>query len=139
MFRMIGMDHIVLNVIDVDKILNFYTNVLGLEPERLDEFKNGKVKFPSVRVSSDVVIDLFPPAMHKYTNSDVQHHNLNHFCLVIEKDDMLKFIEHLEKHGVVIEEKLSQNWGAKGIGISVYFSDPEGNKIEVRYYEDLRI
>ena len=35
MSRMIAMDHIVLNVEDMDTILDFYTNVLGLEAERL--------------------------------------------------------------------------------------------------------
>ena len=60
MFRITAMDHIVLNVEDMDTILDFYTNVLGLEPERLEEFRQGKVGFPSVRISADTVIDLFP-------------------------------------------------------------------------------
>ena len=33
------LDHIVLNVGDIDRSLKFYTDVLGLQPERLDEFK----------------------------------------------------------------------------------------------------
>ena len=37
------LDHIVLNVENIDRSLNFYVNVLGLQPERLDEFKAGKV------------------------------------------------------------------------------------------------
>ena len=56
MSRMIAMDHIVLNVEDMNTILDFYTNVLGLEPERLDEFRQGKVGFPSVRINADTVI-----------------------------------------------------------------------------------
>jgi catechol 2,3-dioxygenase-like lactoylglutathione lyase family enzyme len=48
MFRMTAMDHIVLNVENMDTVLDFYVNVLGLEPERLEEFRQGKVGFPSV-------------------------------------------------------------------------------------------
>ena len=55
-----AMDHIVLNVPDINRSLAFYMDVLGLEPERLDQFRRGEVRFPSVRVSSDTVIDLFP-------------------------------------------------------------------------------
>ncbi len=56
------LDHIVLNVSDIDRSLKFYTEVLGLQPERLDEFKAGKVGFPSVRINGDTIIDLFPIA-----------------------------------------------------------------------------
>ena len=54
------LDHIVLNVGDIDRSLKFYTDVLGLQAERLDEFKAGKVGFPSVRINGDTIIDLFP-------------------------------------------------------------------------------
>ena len=54
------LDHIVLNVGDIDRSLKFYIEVLGLQPERLDEFKAGKVGFPSVRINADTIIDLFP-------------------------------------------------------------------------------
>jgi catechol 2,3-dioxygenase-like lactoylglutathione lyase family enzyme len=54
------LDHIVLNVGDIHRSLKFYIEVLGLQPERLDEFKAGKVGFPSVRINGDTIIDLFP-------------------------------------------------------------------------------
>jgi catechol 2,3-dioxygenase-like lactoylglutathione lyase family enzyme len=54
-----GADHIVLNVADIDRSLNFYTEVLGLPGERVDEFKAGKVRFPSVRINAATIIDLF--------------------------------------------------------------------------------
>jgi len=46
MFKIIAMDHIVLNVPDINRSLAFYMDVLGLEPERLDEFRRGEVRFP---------------------------------------------------------------------------------------------
>src|SRR5439155_12017769 len=53
-----GMDHIVLNVADIDRSLGFYTDVLGLKPERVEQFKKGEVGFPSVRISEGTLIDL---------------------------------------------------------------------------------
>ena len=137
MFHIIGMDHIVLNVEDMDAVLNFYTNVLGLESERLEDFRAGKVGFPSIRVSADTVIDLFPAKETKpITPRNNSRTDLNHFCLVIEKEDFQRFTEHLKKNGVDIENGPSQNWGAHGTGISIYFRDPEKRLIEVRYYDN---
>ena len=49
--RIIEMDHIVLNVTDIEASLRFCCDVLGLKAERVDEFRAGKVGFPSVRIS----------------------------------------------------------------------------------------
>lgn len=130
MFHIVGIDHIVFNVEDMNTILNFYTKILGLRPERLEDFQKGNVKFPSLRINTDTVIDLFPTTKPIKTDTD-----FNHFCLVIEKEDFESFIDHLRKNGVTIENGPSQNWGAHGTGISIYFRDPEKRLIEVRYYD----
>lgn len=54
-----GLDHIGLRVRDVESSLSFYTGVLGLESERVKEWRNGEVTFPSVRLNSSTLIDLF--------------------------------------------------------------------------------
>ena len=54
------LDHIVLNVSDIDRALDFYMRVLGLSGERVEEFKAGTVGFPSVRINPRTIIDLFP-------------------------------------------------------------------------------
>ena len=132
MFRMTAMDHIVLNVRDMDKVLDFYRNVLGLAAERLAEFRRGQVPFPSVRISADTVIDLFPVAESDAVTP--ARSDLNHFCLVLGEDDMPRLMAHLEAHGVAIEEGPVTRWGAHGNGTSIYFSDPEARRIEVRCY-----
>lgn len=135
-FRMTAMDHIVLNVRDMDKVVDFYQNVLGLPAERLAEFRRGQVPFPSVRISADTVIDLFPAA----ESDDVtpERSDLNHFCLVLSEADMPRLMAHLAVHGVIIEEGPVTRWGAHGNGMSIYFSDPEARRIEVRYYSPRR-
>ena len=57
------MGHIVLNVNDDEQMIAFYTNVLMLAPERLEEYRAGDAPFPSVRLNSDTIMDLFPKKM----------------------------------------------------------------------------
>ena len=44
-------------------------------------------------------------------------------------------IEHLQAHGVTIEEGPCERYGAKGKGTSVYFRDPDGSLMEFMSYE----
>ena len=131
----LAMDHIVLNVHDMEAVLDFYINVLGLQGERLEAFRQGKVPFPSVRINADTLIDLFPVQMPLPDAGDSQPAHLNHFCLVAAKADMPDIMAHLQAAGVVIEEGPVTRWGAHGQGMSIYFPDPEGRRVEVRYYE----
>ena len=123
MFTVTAMDHIVLNVRDMDTMLDFYIKVLGLAGERIDDFHNGKVSFPSVRLNQDTLIDLFPSTSDE-SAPEPGKENLNHFCMVIEKTDMQAVIQHLESHGVEVEEGPGTRWGAHGNGTSIYFRDP---------------
>ena len=142
--RIIEMDHIVLNVADVDRSLDFYTSVLGLRAERVAEFRAGtpEIAFPSVRLNAHTIIDLFPikvdnppalaPALDG-TKGKV-HGNLNHFCLVVERGNLEASIDELKSRGVTIHKGPVSRWGAQGRTMSVYFLDPDGNEIEIRSY-----
>lgn len=55
----VGLDHIVLRCRDIEASLAFYTDRLGLAPDRVDEWRAGDVPFPSVRVDPTTIIDLF--------------------------------------------------------------------------------
>lgn len=136
MFTIREMDHIVINVKDMDTVLDFYTQILGLEAERLAEFRQGKVPFPSVRVNHDTVIDFFPASAEAAAGEKMALASLNHFCLVVDKADMPQVIQHLQQHGVTIEQGPVPRWGAHGTGMSIYFYDPEQRQIEIRYYDN---
>ena len=134
--RIRELDHIVLNVGDIDRSLNFYTGVLGLQPERLQEFRAGKVGFPSVRVNSGTIIDLFPtPAADGMRKpGEKSNGNLNHFCMVVGQEDFAGIVDYLNGNNVTIREGPIARWGARGKATSVYFLDPDGNEIEIRCY-----
>jgi catechol-2,3-dioxygenase len=131
------MDHIVLNVEDDEKMTAFYSKVLNFKPERLQEYRAGDVPFPSVRLNSDTIIDLFPKKMwHKSARAGQGRENLNHFCIALSKKTWEKLLERLHANNVAIESGPASRWGAHGAGTSIYFRDPEGNLIEARYYAD---
>jgi len=130
------LDHIVLNIEDDETTIDFYTRVLQLPAERLEDYRAGEVPFPSVRINQDTVIDLFPK---KLWEQDVPNgkgfRNLNHVCFSLTKTDWEALHGRLRDNRIDISEGPVQRWGARGSGTSIYFNDPEGNVIEARFYE----
>jgi catechol 2,3-dioxygenase-like lactoylglutathione lyase family enzyme len=120
-----GLDHIVLNVSDAERSLAYYTEVLELAGERVGEWRCGEAPFPSVRIDDSTIIDLF--------TSEHGGDNLDHFCLVLPTAD---WDEMVAAGRVEIIRGPSRVFGARGMGISVYTSDPDGNTIELRHYPD---
>jgi catechol 2,3-dioxygenase-like lactoylglutathione lyase family enzyme len=130
------LDHIVLNVSDIGRSLKFYTEVLGLRGERVEEFKAGKVGFPSVRVNQDTIIDLSSkgsPSAPRSSDGKIEG-NLNHFCLVAQNVDLPEVVEYLKAQEVPVLNGPVSRWGARGRATSVYLLDPDGNEIEIRCY-----
>jgi catechol 2,3-dioxygenase-like lactoylglutathione lyase family enzyme len=120
--KVISFDHLVLKCADVERALDFYVGTLGLQPVRVDEWRRGQVPFPSVRISAHTLIDLFSGA------SPGTH--VDHFCLVIEPVD-------LDALGLLFPgaRRSDQVYGARGLGRSLYVSDPDGNTVELRVYD----
>ena len=133
--KIIELDHIVLNVGDIDRSLTFYTEVLGLKGERVDEFRSGKVSFPSVRINDQTIIDLFPRKdSAARSTAEKANGNLNHFCLVVGAEDFSGIVNYLGDNHVAILQGPVSRWGAQGRATSVYFLDPDGNEVEIRCY-----
>jgi catechol 2,3-dioxygenase-like lactoylglutathione lyase family enzyme len=120
--KVLGIDHIVVNCSDVEKSLAWYGEHLGLEAERVDAWRRGEVLFPSLRVNPTAVIDLFP--------APPSGANVDHFCLVIAPTDLDQLAEQFPD-----ARRGDGLFGAQGFASSVYVQDPDGNTIELRYYE----
>jgi len=121
--RVTALDHVVLNVADVERSLAFYCDELGLAPERVDEWRRGAVPFPSVRIDASTIIDLLA-APRTGENAD-------HLCLVVEPVDLeaVKSSGHFD-----VVDGPATRFGARGDGTSLYVNDPDGNTVELRHY-----
>jgi extradiol dioxygenase family protein len=126
------LDHIVLNVSDMDRQLAFYCDVIGLAPERVEEWRAGKVLFPSVRINADTLIDLAPPSLWSGERGGAV--NLNHFCINVAPGEWEPLLDRLKRAGVTMDGGPMTLWGAHGNATSYYLKDPEGNQLEVRCY-----
>ncbi|WP_030196960.1 VOC family protein [Streptomyces sp. NRRL S-87] len=126
--RVKAFDHLVLNVQDVEKSLEFYTGPLGLEGVRVEEWRAGKVPFPSVRVNEATIIDLFSRPRGES--------NVDHICLTV---DPLDWQEVIDSGAFTVLEGPVPRYGARGSAQSIYVRDPDGNTVELRWYpEDAR-
>ncbi len=121
--RAVGLDHLVLAVSDVDRTLEWYADRLGLEPLRVDEWRNGEVPFPSLRVNEATIIDVIAGPR--------EGENVDHICLVVDVDD-LAAVAASGTFDVVSGP--SRLWGARGYGQGLYVRDPDGNVLELRHY-----
>jgi catechol 2,3-dioxygenase-like lactoylglutathione lyase family enzyme len=121
--RVTGLDHVVLDVEDVERSLRFYADDLGLEQLRVEEWRAGEAPFPSLRVDEGTIIDLFAAKR--------DGENMNHLCLVVEPTDL----EALRDSGrFTVVSGPDRRWGARGEGTSLYVLDPDGNTVELRHY-----
>ena len=122
--RALGLDHVVLVVEDVERSLAWYLDELGGAPVRVDEWRAGEVLFPSVRLSPTTIIDII--------RGDRTGQNVDHICIEIEPTDLdvLAASGRFEVVGGPAEL-----FGARGTGIGLYVRDPDGNTVELRYYD----
>ena len=121
--RAVGLDHLVLAVADVERTLEWYTAHLGLEPLRVDEWRNGEVPFPSLRLNDATIIDVIVGPR--------DGENVDHICVIVDVDDLAAVASSGEFDVVGGPSRL---WGARGYGQGLYVRDPDGNVLELRHY-----
>jgi glyoxylase I family protein len=128
--RILGLDHVVLRVLDLDAALRFYQGALGCAVER----RSDALGLVQLRAGSSL-IDLVPidsPLGKAGGGAPVAGgKNVDHFCLRIEAFDAAVLAAHLRSHGVEPGE-VGTRYGAEGNGPSMYLRDPDGNVIELK-------
>ena len=129
-----SLDDVVLEVADPTASLAFYADVLGLAPVRAADFAAGRAPFPSVRIGPRSVIDLFPRRLWRSRRPQNPHH----LCLAMGRPQVAAVARRLGRRRVPITQRVLRNFGARGYGTSIYFEDPDGVSIEVRWYGDVR-
>lgn len=129
-FQLLGLDHLVLRIVDEARMLAFYREVLGAHEERrLGEF--GLIQLRAGSALIDFVTSDGPLGRAGGAAPGATGRNVDHFCLRIEPFDETALRAHLARHGVAVDE-IATRYGADGYGPSIYLCDPEGNTVELK-------
>ena len=130
MIRIRGIDHVVIRVRDVERMIAFYRDVLGCAVERrLDEI--GLVQLRAGQALIDLVDVAGTIGREGGAAPGAEGRNMDHLCLRLEDFDAAALQAHLEAHGVAPGEVV-RRYGAEGNGPSIYISDPENNTVELK-------
>ena len=135
---LMGIDHVVIRVRDLEPMLAFYTEVLGCEvakhnaPLDLWHLRAGSALIDLVPVngvlgrSGGASGDTKPPA--------ASGRNVDHVAFKVQPFDPPALLSHLQSHGIDAKATLQSRFGTAGDGPSIQFTDPEGNGIELKGY-----
>lgn len=130
MLDIINLDHLVLRVKNVELIKRFYCDALGCTLERV----NDKMGLTQLRAGASL-IDLVDVTGEIGREGGAapgsQGHNVDHFCFRVRDFDPQKIRALLSAHGIEPDE-VRERYGADGFGPSIYFRDPEGNRVELK-------
>lgn len=128
--RIRDIDHVVLRVADLDRMLHFYCAVLGCTVERRrDEL--GLVQLRAGRSMIDLVPVDGAIGRKGGAAPGREARNLDHFCLRVEPFDGEAIRRELAAHGLEAGPE-EMRFGAEGRGPSIYVADPEGNVVELK-------
>jgi len=119
-------DHVVITANDVERTLDFYTRVMGMEAITFAGGRRG-LAFGRQKINLHQAGREFEPKALKPTPGSVD------LCFITETP-LGEVVAKLKEHGVAIADGPVQKTGALGPMTSVYFRDPDGSLIEVSNY-----
>lgn len=144
-----GISHLAFNVADMDRAVDFYCNVLGLEKifdivvpadiaERMPGHPAavfaGKPAITYLQVSPGEYIELFYPRPDTDMNSGGPNYDrIGYAHLSLVTDDIHKAAEVLKSKGIKLDTEISM--GADNTW-QFWIKDPDGNRIELMQYTD---
>ena len=124
MIKVLGIDHTAINVRDLNRSLDFYTKVLGLRITDREHSKPGIEYFLDCGTSLVGLIQGKPEeGEHFMKDGGIGG---NHLSFRAHTKDFDAIVEELKRKNVTItfSKKREKSW-------SVYFLDPDGNKLEI--------
>jgi catechol 2,3-dioxygenase-like lactoylglutathione lyase family enzyme len=129
-----ALDHIVINVADVTRSVDWYRKVLGMEVNVFDP-GHGKPVRTSLMFGRQK-INVRPRGADKveWFTADHEMPGSDDLCFLTESTPE-EVVAHLKRCGVAIEEGPVTKQGARGALRSVYCRDPDGSLIEISSYE----
>ena len=130
MIRIREIDHLVLRVVDLERMITFYTAVLGCTVERRQD-DIGLVQLRAGRSLVDLVPVNGTLGRAGGAAPGSEGRNLDHYCFRIEPFDAVSIRQQLDAAGIEAGP-VATRFGAEGAGPSIYLDDPEGNTIELK-------
>ncbi len=129
-FTIDRIDHIVLNVKDVEITCAWYQRVLGMDREDFGPKNRTTLKFGGQKINvrpSGTPISEWPTGANDEPGT-------GDFCFItaVPPDEV---VAHLHDCGVMIVAGPSERAGALGPIMSVYCRDPDGNLVEISSYQ----
>ena len=122
-------DHVVITVKNLNKTIDFYTNILGMNLEKFSSTLDDNqiryaVSFGSQKINiHEEKKPIKPNALNPSSGSmDI--------CF-ISKNKINDWVHHLVKKGINIEIGPEKKTGALGPILSIYIRDPDFNLIEI--------
>lgn len=127
MIKINNLDHLVLTVADIDKTVEFYTKVLGMEKEI---FKGSRValKFGNQKINLHKLGNEFEPKAYNVKAGSAD------LCFIINTP-LIEAKNYIESLGIKIEDGIVTRTGALGEIESIYLRDPDKNLIELSNYK----
>ena len=129
MINIVAIDHVVLRVADLDRMMRFYVDVLGARIEK----EQTEIGLYQLRVGTSL-LDLIPVESELGamggTAPGKLGHNVDHIAFRVLPWDGKAILADLHKHG--IEGEIKSRYGSEGNGPSIYLTDPEGNGLELK-------
>lgn len=126
-FKLGKLGHIVINCADLERSINFYTEIMGFEVSDIytSDMAPGGMAF--LRCGPDHHSLALVGSMEKDKPSD--NYELNHIAFeVASLDEVLEARAHLEKHKVPIDFEGRRR---AGVQIAVEFRDPDNHRLEI--------
>ena len=123
-------DHVVIRVQNLVRMIDFYSDVLGCRLER-GPGKNGLAQLRAGDSLIDLVDAAGPPGRQGGGRPHHEGGNMDHVCLQVQPWDADAISNHLKKHDVEVGDVVTR-YGALGSGPSLYIKDPEGNGVELK-------
>jgi catechol 2,3-dioxygenase-like lactoylglutathione lyase family enzyme len=128
--KITGADHTNWRVRDLEASLRFYRDTLGFTPFGLEEYRRGERPLVSLRVTEDFILHLIPDPDFERGSTG----GYDHLALVVEGSERNELAAYLESQGVEVEKKFDSITGARGEGPALYVRDPDGYRIELKFY-----